>query len=232
MSEEKKLSLVAVQRIGTWILAGIFLAVGLTAAVLAVYFSATQTKEKPVLMSSSDAAQKQVISMMDALCAGQFDVASTYMTGDPSLGVDRAASDVAASMIWDSFVESTSYTLSGDCYVTDDGLAQNVTFTCLDMESVNKNLRERAQNLLKQRVEEAEDTATIYDENNEYREDVVTAVLIDAVEDALREDATMITTTVTVQLKYEDGTWWIEPDQELLDVFFGDVLFYATSSEK
>ena len=217
---------------GTKILAGVLLLLGITAAVLGIYFSAAYTQAKPVLMSSPDAAQQQVVAMMDEVCAGEFSKASAYILGNPSLGADREASGVAAAMIWDAFVESTAYELSGPCYVTDDGLAQDITFTCLDMSSVHKNLRQRAQSLLEQRIAAAEDTSAIYDENHEYREDVVNAVLEEAVAAALKEDATTITTTVAVCLKYENGKWMIVADQELLDVLFGDVLFYATSSEQ
>ena len=232
MSDERLSSGFAGLPVGTKILTGVFLVLGITAAVLAVYFSAAFTQAKPVLMSSSDAAQQQVVAMMDEVCAGEFSKASAYILGNPSLGVDREASGVAAAMIWDAFVESTAYELSGPCYVTDDGLAQNITFTCLDMSSVHKNLRQRAQSLLEQRIAEAEDTSAIYDENHEYREDVVNAVLEEAVAAALKEDATTITTTVAVCLKYENGQWMVVADQALLDVLFGDVLFYATSSEQ
>ena len=211
----------------TKILAAVFLVVGICAVCLAVYFSAGYTNAEPALAVDPALAQQQLQSMMDAFCDGDFAQAASCMYGTPELGVDREAGSEAAEIIWGAFVESTAYELVGQCYATQDGLAQDMTFTCLDMASINKNLRDRSQTLLKERVDRAGDVSEIYDENNEYREDVVNRVLKEAIYAALAEDATTITTTVTVYLKYENNRWWVVADQELLDVLFGDVLFYS-----
>ena len=209
------------------IFAAVFLTIGICAVCLAVWFSAGFTNAEPALAVDPAPAQQQLQSMMDALCTGDFEQAASYMYGEPNLGIDREAGSEAAVIIWDAFVESTDYALVGQCYATQNGLAQDMTFTCLDVTSVNKNLRDRSQTLLKERVDRASDVSEIYDENNEYREDVVNHVLKEAIDAALAEDATTITTTITVYLKYENNCWWVVADQELLDVLFGDVLFYS-----
>ena len=209
------------------ILAAVFLAVGICAVCLAVYFSACFTNAEPALAVDPAPAQQQLQSMLDALCDGDFEQAASIMYGTPELGIDREADSEAAQIIWEAFVDSTEYALVGQCYATQNGLAQDLTFTCLDMTSVNKNLRDRSQTLLKERVDRAADVSEIYDENNEYREDVVNRVLKEAIYAALAEDAVTVTTTVTVYLKYENDRWWVVADQEFLDVLFGDVLFYS-----
>lgn len=87
------------------------------------------------------------------------------------------------------------------------------------------NLKERSQTLLEQRVAEAVDVSEIYDENNEYREDFVMAVLRSAVEDALKEDARKMTVELTVKLSYQDGSWWVVADEALLDAISGGILY-------
>ena len=139
-------------------------------------------------------------------------------------GKEYVADEVGV-LIWEAFQSSISYELRGDCYTTEQGLAQDVSISCMDVTSVTVNLKERSQTLLEQRVAEAVDVSEIYDENNDYREDFVMAVLRDAVEDALEEDARMMTMELTVNLSYQDGKWWVVADEALLDAISGGILY-------
>ena len=61
----------------------------------------------------------------------------------------------------------------------------------------------------------------VYNENHEYREDVVTDVLYDAAEMALKENGTYVEKSFTVKLTCLDGQWWVLPDQQLLAAISG-----------
>ena len=50
-------------------------------------------------------------------------------------------------------------------------------------------------------------------------------VLYDAAEMALKEDAKMITTELTLNLSYQNEQWWIAADRELLDAISGGILY-------
>ena len=205
----------------------IFAILGVLAIVLVIYICSTQLNTPPKLTFSPELPQARVKGFMESMSNGEYSNAEEYLIGQPDLGASKVPSDEIGAMIWQEFVNSTDYSLSGSCYATDDGLAQNVTYTYLDISSVTANLRERSQALLKDRINSAKDVSEIYDENNEYRSDLVNEVLVQAVKDALKEDAKYITTEITINLKYQDNQWWVEPDQALLDVLFGDVLFYS-----
>ena len=208
------------------IIASVLLAaVGLSAAAAAVYLCTQFVNAKPMLLTPPDVARSKVIMMMNAVSEGNYEEASQSIYGTPSLGVDREAADEVGVMIWDAFQGSITYELQGECYTTEQGLAQNVSITCMDVTSVTVNLKERSQTLLEQRVAEAVDISEIYDENNDYREDFVMAVLRDAVEDALEEDARMMTMELTVNLSYQDGKWWVVADEALLDAISGGILY-------
>ena len=177
-----------------------------------------------MLLEPAQEAQERVEFLMDAVCDGDYDLAGSVILGNPELGVDREASDAAGVLIWNAFADSLTYEIVGDCYTTETGLAQDVTVTCLDVRSVTKNLKTRAQTLLEDRVREAEDVSDIYDENNEYREDFVMDVLLDAVEDALQEDGQQIHTAFTVNMVYQDGEWWIISDNALISAISGGIV--------
>ena len=200
-------------------------AVGLCAAAAAVYLCMEFADAKPMLLTPPDVARSKVIMLMNAVAEGDYAEASQAIYGTPDLGVDREAADEVGVLIWDAFEGSVTYELLGDCYTTEQGLAQDVAITCLDVTSVTANLKERSQTKLEQRVEEAEDVSEIYDENNEYREDFVMSVLRDAVVDALEEDARTMTVEVTVNLSYQDGKWWVVADEALLDAISGGILY-------
>lgn len=202
-----------------------FVIVGIAAAVAAAYLGLSNQNADPVMLVPPEEAAHQVVALMDAICQGNFDEASTYLQGQPSLGVDREPTDEVGVLIWDAFCDSMSYELVGECYATEDGLAQNISFSCMDVTSVTDVLRDRSQAMLQQRVEGAEDLSEVYDDDLQYREDVVMEVLHDAAELALKEDARIITTDLTMNLAYQNEQWWIIADRELLDAISGGILY-------
>jgi hypothetical protein len=207
------------------LLSVVFAIVGILAAAAAVNLGLSNRNADPVLLEPPLEAKHQVIGLMDAVCQGDFSAASTYLQGQPSLGVDREATDKVGVLIWDAFCDSMSYELVGECYVTEDGLAQGAKLTCLDITSVTATLKERSQVLLEQRVEEAEDLDDVYDEKFQYREDFVMNVLYDAAVAALKEDAKTMTTELTLKLSYQGDQWLIIGDKDLLDAISGGILY-------
>ena len=206
-------------------LALILAVISLCTAAAAVHLSIAYKNSDPILLTPPDVPRGKVVAMMDAVCRGDYEQAGSVIYGTPDLGVNREAADQVGVLIWEAFEESLSYELVGECYPTEQGLAQNVTLTCLDVTSVTASLRERSQKLLEQRIAEAEDVSEIYDENNEYREDFVMEVLYDAAKDALREDARQKQVELTVNLSYQDADWWVIADEALLDAISGGVLY-------
>lgn len=192
-------------------------------AVLTLKLCLDAISADPVLVTAPSAAVETADAMMTAVCAGDYETASGLMHGTPDLGVDRDPADEVGVILWDAFRESLAYELTGECYATDSGIAQDVIITCLDFDSVTASLRDRAQTLLTERVEASEDADAIYDENGNYREDLVMEVLRDVTLDTLEEDAKSKEQTLTVNLVYKKGQWWVVPDQALLSAISGGI---------
>lgn len=199
------------------ILGGAFTALGICLALLNMNAS-------PVLVEQPEAARNQVNTMLEALCAGDYDTVSACLYGNPGLGMDREPEDEVGRMFWEALEESFSYEILGDFYATDSGVALDVKISAMDLSSVTENLRQRARTLLEERIAQAEDTSEIYDENNEYREDFVMGALHDAARAALEEDAREISWELTLNLIYENGQWWVMPDSGLLKALSGGIL--------
>lgn len=208
-----------------WIVSAALALTGAAVAYGTVYLCLNYSNELPMLLSPPDSARGQLETMLGRVCTGDYDGASQLILGTPDLGVTQEGQDALGIMLWNEFVTSMEYELVGECYTTEDGLAQDIEFRYMDLTSVTEKLRERSQALMEQRVQEAEDTAQIYDEDNNYREEFVMEVLNAAAEDALREDARQVTVSLTVNLKYQAGSWWVVADTALLDAISGGFLF-------
>lgn len=202
---------------------GLFLSFALILMVAAFFMAMALPGTKPTLVEAADEAQDRVVAAMDAICQGDFAAAEPYLLGQPSLGADRTPEELAGRLIWSDFLESLSYQLSGECYATDTGVAQDISLTYLDISSVTANLAQRGERQLTQLQQEATHTSQIYDENGEYRQDVVERVLHTSVLEALREDAKTITATFTLQMVNRNGQWYIVPNADFISALSGGI---------
>lgn len=204
--------------------AALFAVLALAVSSAGLYISFRYMDADPRLIGEPTAARQRVESVIDAICQADYPLVSSQLYGCPELGLGREAADEVGRLIWQAFQESQSYELMGSCYATDSGVAQNVRLTCLDMSSITGSLRERSRALLEQRVEQAEDLSEVYDENYEYREDVVMDVLYDAAVQALEDNPTMMTMELTLNLVHEKGQWWVVLDSALLEAISGGIV--------
>lgn len=207
----------------TKLFSALFGALALCAAAAGIYLSLSCKNAQPVLVEAPEAARQRAEMLMEAICNGDYDTAGDLLYGQPDLGLGRDATDEVGMMFWQALEESRSYTFSGGCYATEDGVAIDVELRGLDMSSVTANLKSRAQTLLEQRVAEAEDTSDIYVEGGEYREEFVMEVLRDAAAAALEEDARTAVWPLTLNFICDGEQWWIRLDDSLLAALSGGI---------
>lgn len=201
----------------------LFFPAAVCAALLGIWLSFTNLHSDTVLLSPPPAAVERSEAAMDALTAADYPALEQMLLGSPHLGLDREPADQVGILIWQALEESRSFRFLGDLYATDKGLSRDVELTYLDISSVTVDLRRRSQELLAQRVSQAQDMSEVYGPNNDYREDFVMAVLRDAVQEALAEDAKSTTVRLTLELVYADSQWWVVPSDELIRAISGGI---------
>ena len=206
------------------VFAGLFALLGAAVGVGTVLLCLHSLQQGPVLVRVPQAAVSRVDSMFRAICMDDYAAASELIYGTPDLGADREPDDEVGELIWDAYMDSLDYSLVGDCYATDTGVAQKVKLSYLDITSVTDGLQTRSRELLQQRVDQAQDVEEIYDENNDYRQDFVDAVVMDAARQALSEDARYVETELTVELVCVQGRWWILSDSALMQAISGGIV--------
>ena len=156
-----------------------------------------------------------------ALNAGDLEAAAERIYGAPDLGVATVPAEPETAALWDAFRDSLSFSYGGDWSIVPTGLARTGTVTAVDVGSLMEKLPERTQALMNQRIASAEDLTELYDEQNNLRAEVVTEILRQALQQAISEDARTVTREVTVKLIKWDGSWWVVPDQALLQMLSG-----------
>ena len=192
-------------------------------AGLVLYAAVFCRNIRPVLVYGGQEASVRAEELMDAVCSGDFERAEQLLLGTPDLGADRKPEDPVGRMIWDAYLNSLDYRLVGGIYPTDQGIAQDVKIISLELSTATEQLGRRARELLNERVEAAQDMEQLYDENNEYREELVMEVLREAAGQALEEDVRYGYQVVTLNFVYQDGQWWILADQNFLNAISGGV---------
>ena len=158
---------------------------------------------------------------MQALNDGDLEAAARLMYGQPDLGVGTVSANVESAVLWDAFCSSIAVEPVGDWNVEQGCLVRNVSITNLDVSAILGKLPERARSLLDQRIASAEDLAEIYDEENEFREELVEEILQKALQQSLAQDAQLVTRDVTLKLVNRDGRWWVVPQENLLQILSG-----------
>ena len=194
------------------------LSVLLAAAALFLVISCRNAK--PVLLYTPETASVCVEEMMDAICRGDFSSAAKRMYVNPDLGIDEEPEDPVNRAFWNAFVSSMDYELVGQPYATRSGIAQDVKIISLELSTATENLGQRAQTLLQQGMEQAEDASEIYDGNN-YKQSFVDDVIQQAAQQALEEDVCYSYNVVTLQLVCSNDQWQVVPDKALLSAISG-----------
>ena len=205
------------KKICSWLLTltGLLLLAGTVA--LSLY-----ARNAPVkLLGKMPQAMTAAENWAQAVNDGNYAAVGSMMYGSPSLEPNRKSAYEAGDVLWEAFRESLSCEFTGECYPSESGIARDMTITALDLSAVMVPLKVELDALIAQRVAEAEDPDSVYDENGGYREEFVLAALRDAMETVLQGQSAATRREVTLELIYEDGSWWILPRQELIDILSG-----------
>ena len=207
------------KNISSWIFGSLAAVLAVTALMICL----TQREAEPRLLGSAPGAEGCARGMMEALSQGNFQGASAYLQGTPSLVGEGQQLDGAAKLIWDAFAASLDAVPQGGCYATVSGLAQDYVLTSLDIPSLTQQMKEYAPAVLDSRIEAAEDMSQVYGDDHAYQEAFAQSVLEEAAREVIAA-GTPREITVTVRLTYQDGQWWVVPDEALLTAISGGIL--------
>lgn len=158
--------------------------------------------------------------VLSTLDEGDFAKVADCFYGEPTLGLDREPATAEGKQIWNAYRDSIAVTTDETCYGEGENIYQTARVTALDIGEALSRLDGEAVALLNQKVETAEDPATVLDENGSVPQALKDELRAQALSQVLADTKT-VTTQITFQLMEKDGQWWVLPDQAMLDVLSG-----------
>ena len=168
--------------------------------------------------------QQSVTAFFDAVSAGDYSTANSYLSGYSSLGLENVPADSVSEAAYAALRKSYSYGLFGQCSVNKLSACQQVQFSYLDLTAMQPEVQEQTKVKLEEIVM-ARPKAEIYDENNKYLPNVTQEAYAAAVNEVLKSaEEYYVTTGLQLDLKYEDGRWLIVPSQALLKALIGGTI--------
>lgn len=191
--------------------------VGLLAAGTGVYLALNHWGDLPVILQKPQEAEDLAQAMLDAVKNGRYEEAEAMFLGTVDLGMDREVDTPISRALWKAYQENLVFTPVGELYATEAGVARDYTVRYLDPEATLAPLQGRAKVIMEYRIENAKSMSEIYDEKNEYRQDVVADVVETAFNQLLeQEKLPVLEESFTVELVYADGQWKILAKESLL----------------
>ena len=169
----------------------------------------------PWLLCTPSSAQERTEDLMELVCQGDFDGAAGLLSGTPDLGITAPEEGTPEALIWQAWLKSLRYEFAGDCYVTGNRIARDVTFQGLDIPLTTQAVSAEAQRVLEERLAHTEDTGEFYDEDGNLTKAFINQVLCDATSRVLESSAQNTEGTLTLYLEYTNGQWMIIPDAQL-----------------
>lgn len=188
---------------------------------LTVFAAFTAPARGTLVVDLDPEAENTVRGLMEALVQGDPEAAGGYILGTPQFTVPDQSRQTAEGLLWQYYYDGLSCTLAGGLYPGDRGLSQDVTVTLPDLKAMTERMGKLAPEILTERIQAADSMEEVYDDQGGYRQDVTESVILEAAKKAMEEPVKTRQQTLTLGLCYVNGSWWVRPDQKLLDLLSG-----------
>lgn len=188
---------------------------------LTVFTAITAPARGTLVVDMDPEAENAARGLMEALVQGNLEAAGGYILGTPQFTVPDQSAQSAEGLLWQYYYDGLSYTLDGGLYPGTRGLSQNVTVTLPDLKAVTERMGVLAPEILTERIQAADSMDEVYDDQGGYRQDVTEGVILKAAKKAMEGPVEIRQQTLTLSLCYVNGSWWVRPDQRLLDLLSG-----------
>ncbi|MBQ7143852.1 MAG: hypothetical protein IJR65_01685 [Oscillospiraceae bacterium] len=156
-------------------------------------------------------------AFFDALEARDYPAAYACLSNYGSLGLENAPDDPIAALLWEAEQDNWDFEILPDHEMNGAELMKRVRITALDTAALTAPIGEKVQEKLAAVVENATTNEEVYDEDGNYRTELLETALREAAEEAFADAAAhTVTREITVRLSYADGEWLIAADNQLL----------------
>lgn len=176
--------------------------------------------DAPARVEVPQEAKDCAAEMVELLKAGDLAAVSGKLYGTPRLGVEQGLSGEAAA-VWEIFCKGISCELTSDFYVNGSSFAVDAVITVPKIASITDSVTEHAKALLDDKIAAAEKMNELYDENNEFRADVIDEVMGKAAKLAFAEETEVLTYETTFGFARQEKQWFVVPDAAFMRALSG-----------
>ena len=202
------------------VLAGLFGLLAAVGAAATLQLGLTAPGKETSVLRMDSRVMEQAQGFLENLSDYNLEGASAYVLGCPKLTAGQESGG-PEQLLWERYWQGLSCAIEGEPYAKDGNLAVDVRVSYPDVAAMTQLAGTLAEELLQQRVEQAESVSEIYDKQNHYRQQLLDEVLQQAVETASRQVTQTREKNVVLELTYEAGSWWVVPGNELRDLLSG-----------
>ena len=202
--------------------ASAFLAAALLAAAFSLWLCLQAPEWEPRLLPEAEEPVTVAAVFFNSLCQGDDGGAAACLPKGTQLGLDQAPEEETLRRVYAAFRESWRWTTAGACVRTGDRAVLPVAFTCLSPAALTEGLDREVSAVLEGMVEAAGRREDIYGPDDRYREEVVLEA-VDSVLSARLEtpESYLDTVYLDLRLRYENGRWYVQPDEALWQALSG-----------
>ena len=200
-------------------LAGLMGALAAVGAVLTLQLGLTAPGKETAVLKMDPRVMEQAQGFLENLSTLDLEGASAYILGCPKLTAGQKG-EGPEKLLWERYWQGLSCSAEGAPYAKDGNLAVDVRVTYPDIDAMTRQAGALAEQLLQQRVDEAESVTDVYDGDG-YRQELLDEVLLQAVETAAEQVTETKEKNIVLELTYEAGNWWVVPGSELRDLLSG-----------
>lgn len=174
----------------------------------------------PLVFGGTAKATRQVSRMLSEVSSMDASrIAASFPEGtdlERMYSLDNPVANALTRKVW----QSLSFEIQGSAHGADSALAVDVKLQAMDAGKALESAKEKVRPLVSEKVKKAESLDDIFDEDNQYKEEFLNAVLLEALADVL-EHPEMREETITVYVRKNGGRWEILPEDSLINALSG-----------
>ena len=201
----------------------LFLLLAIGTAVATAYVCRYADTAKPVVEDYGPGSPTDVLqSFFTCLETKDWEGAYSYLSNYSTLGLENEPDDAVSAMFWKVQQDAWHFQIADGYEMNGQNLTKRAVVTSVDLSPLVPQIHAQVQETLEKAVEDARLESDVYDDDGNYREELVYAALEDAVRDAV-QDVSPYTYTreLTMRMSYLDGRWLVAADNELLTALTG-----------
>ncbi len=189
--------------------------IGILFASLAAFVCILSSSMGTLVFLPSESPDQAAEEFMRALSQRNEEAASSMLAAKEELFFVPQGNDEEENLCNEALKYSFSYELLDECERTGTSATQKVRLTYLDFNKPVSDIYDTLFEELEQKVENRK-KSEVYDENNNYRPEILEEVYSDSIKKVLsKPDAYCITADCSLLLTYRDGEWKVTADDAL-----------------